>query len=530
MRLNNTQFLAAAMFAAMTGVVHAGSAGQKMDAVYTVPHELDCLVKGGHVQGATCDESGIYLSHGGGIVKIGWDGRKICETTAPWHLGDCFVHEGRLYAAHGYSKPRDGMRGWIAVWDATSLEMLDEKPVEANGIDGMVVLDGRIYYSVQTGLNPHGGALIGVADMSLKKIGEKRVDLGYWIHYGVQTMATDGKSLFFGNYGAPADKGNPKRLNCTRLAADLTVESSTRFACSEGFGVVPKAVSKRETTVFFAVHALGGNMQGWRKDPVGNPPRIRIDFYEYDNGQFRSISKSNPEMERSPRETVAIVVAHPDDLAGPSGTMLLLAEKYDVKVIDFTRGENGLGEEGYRDGSTARLRVQEEKNACRFLNTEPVFTSAVNYKGLGAWADESTTREMARLFEEWKPRAVFLHWPLDHNVDHVTSTAAALHALYLLKQTPHPQGRSPEIYFHEQESQSRSFHPTHYVDVGSVREKKEALISCYACQDASDILRRKTENDVCRGRRVGVQYAEAFAVYEGSVRGRGVLDDLLSCR
>ena len=309
MRLNNTQFLAAAMFAAMTGVVHAGSAGQKMDAVYTVPHELDCLVKGGHVQGATCDESGIYLSHGGGIVKIGWDGKKIVEASAPWHLGDCFVHGGRVYSAHGYSKPRDGMRGWIAVWDATSLELLEEKPVETNCIDGMVVLGGRIYYGVGAGHSPHGGALIGVADMSLNKIDEKRVDFGYWIHYGVQTMATDGKSLFFGNYGAPPDNGNPKRLNCTRLAPDLTVESSTRFACSEGFGVVPKAVSKREATVFFAVHALGGNMQGWRKDPVGNPPRIRIDFYEYDNGQFRSISKSNPEMERSPRETVAIVVA-----------------------------------------------------------------------------------------------------------------------------------------------------------------------------------------------------------------------------
>lgn len=232
----------------------------------------------------------------------------------------------------------------------------------------------------------------------------------------------------------------------------------------------------------------------------------------------------------SARETVVIVVAHPDDLAGPSGTMLLLSEKYDVKVVDFTRGENGLGEAGYRDGSTARLREQEEKAACKFLNTEPVFTSAVNYKGLEAWADEKRTKELVRLFEMWKPRAVFLHWPLDHNVDHITSTAAAMHALYLLKQTPYPTARSPEIYFHEQENQSRSFHPTVYVDVGSVRAKKEALISCYVSQDAPDILRRKTQNDICRGRRVGVQYAEAFSVYEGSVRGLGVLDELPSFR
>ena len=39
------------------------------------------------------------------------------------------------------------------------------------------------------------------------------------------------------------------------------------------------------------------------------------------------------------RERVVFVCAHPDDLAGCSGTALLLAEKFDVRVIDFTKGE-----------------------------------------------------------------------------------------------------------------------------------------------------------------------------------------------
>ena len=43
------------------------------------------------------------------------------------------------------------------------------------------------------------------------------------------------------------------------------------------------------------------------------------------------------------RERVVFVCAHPDDLAGCSGTALLLAEKFDVRVIDFTKGEGGLG-------------------------------------------------------------------------------------------------------------------------------------------------------------------------------------------
>ena len=64
------------------------------------------------------------------------------------------------------------------------------------------------------------------------------------------------------------------------------------------------------------------------------------------------------------RETVAFVCGHPDDLAGWSGTALLLAKRYDVHVIDYTHGERGLGEPGYRDGSTRKLRTKEEENVC----------------------------------------------------------------------------------------------------------------------------------------------------------------------
>jgi hypothetical protein len=36
---------------------------------------------------------------------------------------------------------------------------------------------------------------------------------------------------------------------------------------------------------------MGGNMQGWRKDPVNNPPRIRLDFYRLEDGRFVKVSK-----------------------------------------------------------------------------------------------------------------------------------------------------------------------------------------------------------------------------------------------
>ena len=92
-------------------------------------------------------------------------------------------------------------------------------------------------------------------------------------------MATDGKDLFFGNYGGTS-----------RVSADLKQNEKVALSCAEGFGLVPKSVAKSDGKVFFTVCAMGGNMQGWRKDPVNNPPRIRLDFYELKDGKFKNIT------------------------------------------------------------------------------------------------------------------------------------------------------------------------------------------------------------------------------------------------
>ena len=263
-----------------------------MDALYTVPHELDCLLKSGHIQGACCSEQGIYLSHQLGIDKIGWDGKLIKHLDAPGHLGDSAYANGKIYGAfviRDKNARKGGKPGLVRVWDE-NLNLLNEAWFD-EALDGIVVLGDTVYVGVDRWkYPPHALCCIKRLGLDLSDKGNMDVDLGYFIHYGVQTMATDGKSLFFGNYGAAADKGNPKRYNCSRLSSDLKLEANLNFGCSEGFGLVPKSVSKRDTPVFFKVCAMGGNMQGWRKDPVNNPPRIRIEFYEYKDGKFISIT------------------------------------------------------------------------------------------------------------------------------------------------------------------------------------------------------------------------------------------------
>ena len=253
-----------------------------MNAIYTVPHELDCLVKAGHIQGTCCSEQGIYLSHARGIEKIGWDGKLIKHIDAPSHLGDSAQANGKIYGAFVIRDPKErknGKRGLVRVWDE-NLNPIDEAWFD-EALDGICVIGDTIYVGVDKwGHNKHPLCCIKRLGLDLSDKGNVDIDLGYEIHYGVQTMATDGKDLFLGNYGGTS-----------RVSADLKTNTKIEFKCSEGFDLVPKSISKREVPVFFRVRAMGGNMQGWRKDPTNNPPRIQICFSTYENGRFTDITK-----------------------------------------------------------------------------------------------------------------------------------------------------------------------------------------------------------------------------------------------
>lgn len=294
--MNKMQALLLLPILAVAAIGNAStSAPQEMDAILTVPHELDCLLKSGHIQGACCSKQGIYLSHSLGIDKIGWDGKLIKHIDAPGHLGDSAYFKGKVYGAFTIRDPKlrkDGKPGLVRVWDE-DLNQVGEAWFDES-LDGITILGDTVYVGVDKWkYPPHALCCVKRLGLDLSDKGNVDIDLGYWIHYGVQTMATDGKSIFFGNYGAPSDKGNPKRFNFTRLSPDLKVMENMRFGCSEGFGPVPTTISKRKTPVFFRVCAMGGNMQGWRKDPVNNPPRIRIEFFEYVDGKFNPITRKS---------------------------------------------------------------------------------------------------------------------------------------------------------------------------------------------------------------------------------------------
>lgn len=207
------------------------------------------------------------------------------------------------------------------------------------------------------------------------------------------------------------------------------------------------------------------------------------------------------------KEKIAIAGGHPDDLVGSLGFALLLKDRFDLHVLDFTRGE--VGWSGHGKEETARVRTAEEESVCSGIGATPHFLGEVDGD---AYANREVTARTAELLSELSPRVLVMHWPLDTHMDHVMSTAATLKAAWLAA-AGRPE-RLPEIYFYEETSQSLYFHPVYYVDISPVWDRKVELMRKYACQNSGDgIVKNKTEDALFRGNQFWVDKAEAYAPY-----------------
>ena len=223
-------------------------------------------------------------------------------------------------------------------------------------------------------------------------------------------------------------------------------------------------------------------------------------------------------------DNVLFVGAHPDDLEACMGLALRMKDDFDVRIVDFTRGEGGCGEAGFRDGSTAEKRMAEEREVAKAFGTDPIFLSAVNFRGRYAYADEKVTKEMESVLLKYRPRAVFTHWPIDTHPDHVQCAALLQHVLFNVCRDHHQEA---ELYFYEEpEWETKNYHPTYYVDVSSEVDAITNLVGKYVCQNGAKIARDKVKRMVRRGQEAPrrVQYAETFGTLTGNPVPGGILD------
>ena len=222
------------------------------------------------------------------------------------------------------------------------------------------------------------------------------------------------------------------------------------------------------------------------------------------------------------KESVFFVGAHPDDSEGFAATAFLLRETYDLHVIDLTRGERGLGPQGLKDGTTAKKRVAEEEAACAYLGATPHFLSEVN-----GWccAGQKSVDQLVELLRQYRPKAVFTHWPMDRHSDHVQTAAVVCHALDEVRKELQPEFYYFEVMLH----QTRNWHPIYSVDVTSTIENKLTMLRKYECQnDGDELAEANRKRAALRGsqREPRCSFAETFTTADGRPIKGGVLESL----
>jgi LmbE family N-acetylglucosaminyl deacetylase len=208
-------------------------------------------------------------------------------------------------------------------------------------------------------------------------------------------------------------------------------------------------------------------------------------------------------------KTVVCIGAHPDDPeSGCGGALTMLADAgHHVKIIYLTRGEAGI--KGKTNDEAAAIRTAEAEAACKLIGAEPIFFGQID--GDTAFHPPAMLK-MRKLLEQIQPNLVFAHWPLDSHPDHQVASLLAYQSWLRL-------GRSFALYYFEVDSgdQTAQFHPTDYVDISAVADRKKAALFAHTSQKPDRIYDEHHHvMQLFRGREIRVREAEAYVRADGA--------------
>lgn len=207
---------------------------------------------------------------------------------------------------------------------------------------------------------------------------------------------------------------------------------------------------------------------------------------------------------RKRRESVAFIVAHPDDVAhSMGGTALLLARRYDLHVFCASRGQRGI--KGRTLDQAARIREKEEAAACRVLGASLTFLDQVDGE---VFADGRTCRLVADALRRLRPRAVFTLWPINRHPDHVAAYAIADQAVRMAGLA----GRTDVLMSENAVGViTRQYEPEILVDISDVIERKKALVRLHRSQNPTEKrVEAVIARNAFRAKYADCEYAEAF--------------------
>lgn len=195
-----------------------------------------------------------------------------------------------------------------------------------------------------------------------------------------------------------------------------------------------------------------------------------------------------------------IFEAHPDDTElAMGGTLRLLRDSFDIKIITFSCGEKSPLTSPLEDNK--RIRVKEGDASARLLNAERVYVgledgNLVNQVDkIGAVVDDCLSK--------LNPLLVFTYWHDDFHTDHKT-----------IGEMLYKRNLSNIVYW--EEYSTLVFKPDVYVNInGKVRFKRK-LLESFKSQWYTIRYPEVLNLDKIRGADINVSAAEAFIVSSDS--------------
>ena len=219
--------------------------------------------------------------------------------------------------------------------------------------------------------------------------------------------------------------------------------------------------------------------------------------------------RSTNGMNTKRRMKVLAIGAHPDDPeTSCGGTMCLLHDAgHEVVCVYLTRGEAGIA--GMSHNEAAAIRMVESENACKVIGTRHIFMNQVDGN---TEVNLERYKEMRELIDRENPDIVMTHWPLDGHRDHAICGILVMDAWRRLD-------RRFKLFYFEAMSgtQSQMFHPTHWVNIGSVLERKHEACNCHVSQHMEELYKWHDTMERFRGLECRCNAAEAFCQHSDAL-------------
>ena len=167
----------------------------------------------------------------------------------------------------------------------------------------------------------------------------------------------------------------------------------------------------------------------------------------------------------SEKLNIVCVGGHPDDPeSGCGGTLARFTSTgHAVTIIYLTRGEAGIP--GKSHGDAADIRTREAVEACKILDTKPVFAGQIDGDSI---MNNEWVKKLQSMLEQEKPDIVFTHWPIDSHKDHQIASLLTIQCWIRAE-------KKFDLYFFEvcTGEQTMIFKPTDYVDISETKDQKK---------------------------------------------------------